>query len=168
MDRDRVLLPPHHPQRLSMDAPRIHLQLGSRRGSLWGFRICDPRKREGGDSGQCAYSAVLRGAVDGSLHSGVMYAPVIPPSTRNDVPVMNEDSSLARNSAAFAISSARAKRPIGMWTNRRLRRAGSARSAARSGVSTGPGQRELARMFWRANSTAISRVIASTPPLLAV
>src|SRR3954453_6603259 len=124
-----------------------------------------------------------RGVSESVNHSGVMYAPVIPPSTRNDVPVMNDDSSLARNSAALAISSALAKRPIGMWTNRRLRGAGggggggreggwrgggSAGSSARSGVSAGPGQRELARMFWRANSTAISRVIASTPPLLAV
>src|SRR5437667_12686125 len=38
-------------------------------------------------------------------HSGVMYAPVIPPSTRNVVPFTYDDSSLARNSAAFAISS---------------------------------------------------------------
>lgn len=49
-----------------------------------------------------------------AAHSGVMYAPVIPPSTTNDVPVMNDDSSLARNSAAFAISSGRPKRPMGM------------------------------------------------------
>ena len=41
-------------------------------------------------------------------------------------------------------------------------------SSARSGVSTGPGQSAFARMFLRANSTAISRVIARTPPLLAV
>jgi hypothetical protein len=48
------------------------------------------------------------------LYSGVMYAAVIPPSTRKVDPFTNEDSSLARNSAAFAISSARAKRPGGI------------------------------------------------------
>src|SRR5438477_10045792 len=101
-------------------------------------------------------------------HSGVIYAAVIPPSTRNVDPFTYDDSSLARNNAAFAISSGRAKRPGGMCTSRRLRRAGSASSSCSSGVSTGPGQSAFARMFLRANSTAISRVIDSTPPLLAV
>src|SRR5205085_3943231 len=99
-----------------------------------------------------------RGPAAPPAYSGVMYAPVIPPSTRNVEPFTYELSSLARNSAAFAISSARANRPIGMCTSRRLRRAGSASSSARCGVWTGPGQRELARLCFRSNSTAISRV----------
>ena len=51
---------------------------------------------------------------------------------------------------------------------RRARTSGSARNSSSSGVFTGPGHSAFARMFWRAYSTAISRVIASTPPLLAV
>ena len=95
-------------------------------------------------------------------------AAVIPPSTTNVAPVTNDDSSEARNRAARAISSAWPNRPTGMWTNLRSRRAGSASSSARSGVSMGPGHSALARIPFRANSTAISRVMDSTPPLLAV
>ena len=51
---------------------------------------------------------------------------------------------------------------------RRARRSGSDSSSASIGVSIGPGHRAFARMPRRAYSTAISRVIASTPPLLAV
>ena len=47
---------------------------------------------------------------------------------------------------------------MGMWTSRRWRRAGSASSSASRGVSIGPGQIELARIPWRAYSTASSRV----------
>ena len=81
---------------------------------------------------------------------------------------MNDDSSDARNSAALASSSARPSRPIGMCTSRRCLRSGSLMSSSSIGVAIGPGQSEFARMFWRAYSTAISRVIESTPPLLAV
>jgi hypothetical protein len=51
-------------------------------------------------------------------YSGVVYAPLIPPSTRNVEAVTKLDSSPARNRTALAISSARAKRPIGTWTRR--------------------------------------------------
>ena len=45
-----------------------------------------------------------------------------------------------------AISSARAKRPIGRWTSRRAARSGSlANSSRSSGVSTGPGHSALTR-----------------------
>ena len=81
---------------------------------------------------------------------------------------MNDESSLARNNAAFASSSACPSRPMGMCTNRRWRRAGSASSSASMGVSIGPGHRALHRMPRRAYSTAISRVIDSTAPLDAV
>lgn len=47
-------------------------------------------------------------------YSGVTYAAVMPPSTRNVEPLTNDDSSLVRNDAAFAISSALAKRPGGI------------------------------------------------------
>ncbi len=52
-------------------------------------------------------------------YSGVTYAAVIPPSTTSADPVMNEDSSEARNRAARAISSGRPNRPMGMCTSRR-------------------------------------------------
>ena len=42
----------------------------------------------------------------------------MPPSTTRAAPVMNDDSSEARNSAPLAISSARPNRPTGMWTSR--------------------------------------------------
>jgi L-aspartate oxidase len=61
-----------------------------------------------------------------------------------------------------------ARRPMGTCTKRRARAPGSASRSARSGVLTGPGQSALARMPRRAYSIAISRVMASTPPLLAV
>src|SRR5579884_157890 len=92
----------------------------------------------------------------------------MPASTVKVDPLMYDDSSDARKSAAYAISLAWAGRPGGMWTNRRARFSGSARIDCSSGVSTGPGQTALARMFLRANSIAISRVIDRTPPLLAV
>src|SRR5215475_5911036 len=47
------------------------------------------------------------------------HAALLPPSTRNVDPFTYDASSLARNTAAFAISSARAKRPGGMCTSRR-------------------------------------------------
>ncbi|MDX6641778.1 MAG: hypothetical protein QOF12_2789 [Solirubrobacteraceae bacterium] len=49
-------------------------------------------------------------------HSGVTYAPAIPPSIRNVEAVMNDDSSEARKTTPLAISSGLPKRPIGMWT----------------------------------------------------
>ena len=52
-------------------------------------------------------------------YNGVTYAPEIPPSTRNVEAVMNEASSLARNTTADAISSGSANRPIGTCTSRR-------------------------------------------------
>jgi hypothetical protein len=57
---------------------------------------------------------------------------------------------------------------MGMWTIRRSLAAGSENSCIRSGVSIGPGHRALALIPFRAYSTAISRVIDSTPPLVAV
>ena len=61
----------------------------------------------------------------GAHYSGVTYAPLMPPSTRNVEAVMNEASSLARNATAAAISSGSAKRPMGTWTRRRAARSGS-------------------------------------------
>src|SRR6266545_7066718 len=93
----------------------------------------------------------------------------MPPSTTNCEAVMNEASSLARNATAAAISSGSAKRPIGTCTSRLAARSGSlAKSSMSSGVATGPGQSALIRMPSRANCTPSSRVMASTPPLLAV
>ena len=82
--------------------------------------------------------------------------------------VMKLESSLARKATAAAISSGSANRPSGTCTNRRAARSGSAaNSSCSSGVFTGPGHRALTRIPCRANSTPSSRVIASTPPLLA-
>ena len=97
------------------------------------------------------------------------YAPVSPPSTRKFDAVMNDASSLARNATAAAISDGSAKRPSGTCTSRRAARSGSfANSSMSSGVATGPGESAFTRTPWRANCTPSSRVIASTPPLLAV
>ena len=73
--------------------------------------------------------------------SGVKYKPEIPPSTRKVVAVINDESSLAKNAAAAAISPASPKRPMGMCTRRRAARSGSlAKSSCNKGVFTGPGQ----------------------------
>src|SRR5262249_36528963 len=102
-------------------------------------------------------------------HSGVTYAAVRPPSTRNVEPVTYDDSSLARKSAPFTSSRGLARRPVGQWIRRRSRAAGlSPKMLSKSGVSTGPGQSALTRMFSRANCTASSRVIESTAPFEAV
>ena len=64
----------------------------------------------------------------------------MPPSTTNAEPFTNDDSSLARNSAALTISRGFPSRPVGQCTCRRLNAAGSSpKIASRSGVSTGPG-----------------------------
>ncbi len=47
-------------------------------------------------------------------YSGVICAAVMPPSTRNVDSLKNNDSSLARNDSALAISWALAKRPGGI------------------------------------------------------
>src|SRR5581483_11452897 len=102
-------------------------------------------------------------------HSGVTYAAVNPPSTRNVAPVTYEDSSEARNSAPLTTSRGFARRPVGQWTRRRSRAAGSSpKMRRRSGVSTGPGQSAFTRTPSRANCTASSRVIESTAPFEAV
>src|SRR5665811_26963 len=79
-------------------------------------------------------------------HSGVTYAPEMPPSTRKVDAVMKLDSSEARNSTALAISSGSANRPSGTWTNRRAARSGSlANKSCNKGVLTGPGHSALTR-----------------------
>ena len=52
-------------------------------------------------------------------YSGVTYAAVSPPSTRNVAPFTYDDSSLARKRAALTISRGFASRPIGRWIRRR-------------------------------------------------
>src|SRR2546428_11191118 len=90
-------------------------------------------------------------------------------TTNGRITVTVPRSIAARVDASTTNGSISTELPVAMSsTRRRWRRAGSASNSARSGVSTGPGQSALARMFCRANSTAISRVMASTPPLLAV
>ena len=92
----------------------------------------------------------------------------MPPSTVNVEPVMYDESSVARNSAALAISSASPKRPIGTCTRRRCFFSSVSRKSMSSLVRSGPGHRALTRMPSRAWSTASSRVIDSTAPLDAV
>src|SRR5262245_47449059 len=55
-------------------------------------------------AGKRPYVATRADMADRLYYSGVTYAAVIPPSTTKVEPVMNEDSSEARNSAALAIS----------------------------------------------------------------
>ena len=102
-----------------------------------------------------------RHAAHGSLsYSGVTYAAVMPPSTTSDAPVMNDASSDARKSAAFASSSALpepAHRDVHHPPGAAGRGRRGAPRAAASG--SGPGHSAFARMPWRAYSTAISRVI---------
>jgi hypothetical protein len=49
------------------------------------------------------------------LHSGVTYADVMPPSTTKAAALTNDDSSLARKSAALTISRGLPRRPVGQW-----------------------------------------------------
>ena len=82
---------------------------------------------------------------------------------------MNDESSLARNATAAAISLG-----LGEATHRDVhepagRPLGVLREQLRSsGVFTGPGDSAFTRMPSRANCTPSSRDIASTPPLHAV
>ena len=90
-------------------------------------------------------------------------------NTASFVAVTNDESSLARNATAAAISSGSANRPTGTCTRRRAARSGSlAKSSCSSGVLTGPGQSALTRTPWRAYCTPSSRDIARTPPFEAV
>src|SRR5260370_36103314 len=86
----------------------------------------------------------------------------------NGAHVVNDESSLARNSAVFAISSACAIRPS---TEIRLtaRGAGGAplRIRCAIGVSIAPGQIAFTRMLQRPYSSAATRVSAITPALAA-
>ncbi len=63
MDGRRDPLPPRHPQRLPLDAPRLHVQLDPGSGSIWGVGVRDPGEREGGGCGEYDDGEVLRGAV---------------------------------------------------------------------------------------------------------
>src|SRR4051812_41492050 len=93
----------------------------------------------------------------------------MPPSTRKVAAGMNDASSLARKGTAAAVTPGSANRPIRART-----KPGAAPSSAFAnsplsiGVLTGPGHRALTRIPSLANCTASSRLMASTPPLLAV
>src|SRR5262249_57750065 len=83
---------------------------------------------------------------------------VRPPSATMDAPVIAEDSSLARNSATLAISSGLMSRPSACAAAISARDFGViCTSMSNSGVSTHPGQMQLARMLWRPYSTAALR-----------
>src|SRR2546425_11469590 len=56
----------------------------------------------------------LTGMLEGRKNGFAPYCTVSPPSRTSTAPVVNEDSSLARKSAAFAISSGVPSRPSGM------------------------------------------------------
>src|ERR1700737_5313008 len=94
---------------------------------------------------------------------------VQPPSMTNVAPVAYEASSLARNSAAFAISSGTAKRPNTPILSRRFgsdaaEPAGFAAAKRRAmGVAVAPGQIAFTRMLKGPYSCAATRVSASTP-----
>src|SRR5207237_307094 len=66
-----------------------------------------------------------RELLEGQHHSGVTYAAVRAPSTRNVAPETYDDSSEARKRAALTISRGFARRPIGRCVRRRSYAAGS-------------------------------------------
>ena len=84
-----------------------------------------------------------------------------PPSTGSATPVMYDASSEIRNSAALAISSGRAGRPIGTWPPRFITSvsgvspggnwlSGRATNTRSIGVSVGPGHTAFTLIFSRA------------------
>src|SRR6266852_5409988 len=91
-----------------------------------------------------------------------------PPSTTSAVPVTNEDASLARYSAACAISSGVPTRPSGRLAasaRKRLFSSPSCRASSRNmPVSVSPGQMQFTRMFCGPWSTAIAFVSSTTAP----
>src|SRR5712691_5970905 len=98
------------------------------------------------------------------------YCAVYPPSITNSLPVTNDDSSEARYSTPYAISSVVATRPRGTYRSRSSRSAGlrAASPSCRMGVSTPPGCTELHRMLSRACWIAVTLVNKRTAPLDAI
>lgn len=78
------------------------------------LRTADTRGTPPSTSGQhSGHAAEYPGAPSAARRRGAQIA-VWPPSTTSVCPVMNDDASLARNTAGPAISSALAHRPIGI------------------------------------------------------
>ena len=76
---------------------------------------------------------------------------------------MNEESSLARNRAAFAISSGRPRRPIGVFCTAQSSIGCASFNGAISGVSIHPGQIAFTRTLCGAPSSPNCLVSPSTP-----
>src|SRR5690606_9898313 len=85
------------------------------RSARWSSTPTGRRRRRRSSRGWTPTAPGDRTPTEG--YRGVTYAPEMPPSTRNVEAVMKLASSLARNATAEAISSARAKRPIGTCTS---------------------------------------------------
>ena len=90
-----------------------------------------------------------------------------PPSTIISAPVMNDDSSEARNSAAFAMSRGWPIRPRGIPVLNSARSA-SLRYGACNGVSTIPGWITFERILSLANWMASDLLSEISAPLAAV
>mmetsp|Transcript_16314 Transcript_16314/g.32509 ORF Transcript_16314/g.32509 Transcript_16314/m.32509 type:complete len:239 (+) Transcript_16314:228-944(+) len=88
----------------------------------------------------------------------------MPPSTRKSVPVTKLESLDARKRAAFAISAASPKRPMGTCTRRRCFFSSLSRKVWSNGVLRGPGHSALTLIPSRAWITASSLDMASTAP----
>src|ERR1700722_3294717 len=103
------------------------------------------------------------------MHFEVESQPIVqPPSTMNGAPVANDDSSLARNRAIFAISSGLPIRPsVEMRLIARSDIVPPPWIRETIGVSIAPGQIALTRMLCRPFSSAATFVIAITPALAA-
>jgi hypothetical protein len=120
---------------------------------------------------ECGMQAVSCSAF-GNLHpAGSLalrrYCAVIPPSMTSSEPVTQDDSSDARNSTPFAMSSAVPSRPMGVRSSSTWRTAGSLKRCSVSGVSAYPGCTELMRMFSFAYCSAADLVKVVIAPLAA-
>src|SRR5919202_6460362 len=81
----------------------------------------------------------------------------LPPSTTSDAPVMYDAPSDARNATAFATSSGVPGRPRGVW------RPASSSAGSDEAVAIQPGATEFAVTPVRPYSSAIVRIIPSSP-----
>ena len=114
--------------------------------------------------------AVVSAGEASRAYNGVVYAPLIPPSTRN-VDAGHEARLVAgqeEHGVGDLLGAAEAAHRDVDHPARGLLGVGWRRARSSSGVSTGPGQSALTRTPRRANSTPSSRESASTPPLDAV
>jgi len=99
------------------------------------------------------------------LRAAALQPIALPPSIRNGAPVTYDESSLARNSAAFAISSGSPLRRRPLLSHTAVFISVRATVACSSGVSMIPGQMQFTRIFQGAYSRAATCVRLTTAAL---